>query len=101
MAAGKNYNEEKPTHKVAFNIGKKRYEGLGYDGIYFTDDVPDGKYDYYARHKEGDFCKIESVKKNKGVTVNFWGTVVFDEPIDFGKDDEVVVTHRKLFMEDI
>lgn len=101
MAAGIKYSEARPTHKIEFTTKRKRYEGLGYDGIYFTDDVPEGKYDYYARHRESDLCKIESIKENKGVTVNFWGTVVLDKPIDFGDDDEVIVSRRTLYMEDI
>jgi len=64
----------------------------GYDGVYFEDDVPEGKYAYYCRHKEMNFSQLVSIKKNRNLTVNFWGTIVTDEPINFGTEDEIDVT---------
>jgi hypothetical protein len=64
----------------------------GYDGVYFEDEMPDGKYAYYCRHKEMNLSQMVSIKKNRNLTVNFWGTIVTDEPIDFGKEDEVEVS---------
>lgn len=99
MAIKLNYNMAQEDNKFCakFSIkikGRKKWiDCEGYDGAYFDDDpLPTGKYGYYCRHKEFDWGAFESVKKNKGLTVNFWGTIVTDEPIDFGDTDELKIT---------
>jgi hypothetical protein len=65
----------------------------GYEFHYFNDEeLPKGKYSYYCRHKDNNQDVICGIKKNKNVTVNFWGSIVTDQPIDFGLLDEIVVT---------
>lgn len=76
--------------KIRINRRKKLITAEVYDGVYFNDeDIPKGKYQYYCRHSDTDFCKLVSIKKNKGLTVNFFGSIVTDEPIDFNGKDEV------------
>lgn len=74
---------------IRINRRKDTIKAEGYNGIYFEDELPTGKHQYYCRHSESDWDKIISIKKERGLTVNFWGTIVTDEPINFGKVDEV------------
>ncbi len=68
----------------------------GYESIYFDDDeIPAGKYSYYCRHKDKNWDYIESVKKNKELTVNFWGSIVTDTPIDFGENNEISISRME------
>ena len=79
--------------ELRVNRRRKTIKCEFYDAIYFKN-LPEGKYDYYIRHSDYDICKPASVKKNKGLTVNFWGTIVTDEPINFnGKDELPVVAY--------
>ena len=65
----------------------------GYEGCYILDeDLPDGKYSYYCRHKETNLDLILSIKRDKGLTFNFWGCIVTDEPLDFGDADELIIS---------
>lgn len=92
MAKKVNYGEAKPHWRLTFEVNGKQYEADGYESEYFAGKLPEGKYDYYARHDDSDWMEIVGIKKHKGLTVNFWGTVVTDEPIDFGDSDEVEVS---------
>lgn len=92
MAQKIKFNESKPDWKLELVLD----DGLiiiadGYESSYFTDELPEGKYDYYARHSDEDWTEICGIKKNKGLTVNFWGTIVTDEELDFGKERELYV----------
>jgi hypothetical protein len=73
---------------IRINRRKNTIKAEGYDGIYFLD-APEGTNHYYCRHSENDWDKIISVKANKGLTVNFWGTIVTEEPINFNGKDEI------------
>ena len=92
MAQKIKFNESKPDWKLELVLD----DGLiinadGYESSYFSDKLPEGKYDYYARHSDEDWTEICGIKKNKGLTVNFWGTIVTDEELDFGKENELYV----------
>ena len=98
MAIGLVYNTQHPDHlnsyreniRIRINRRKKTIRAEAYESVYFQDDeMPEGKYRYYCRHSERDWDKIISIKANLGLTVNFWGTIVTDEPIDFNGKDEV------------
>ena len=98
MALGLVYNTQYPDllksyrQKVCIRINrrKKVIWAEAYESVYFQDDeMPEGKYRYYCRHSERDWDKIVSIKANLGLTVNFWGTIVTNEPIDFNGKDEV------------
>lgn len=89
------YNEVKPEVKFTFDAKGKVYEAFGYPGQYFPD-VPVGKYDYYARWDQNNPDLIESIKKEKSGTINFWGTVVLDTPIDFISDEQVILRDVKM-----
>lgn len=65
------------------------YEVEGYDGIYFEDEAIEGKHQYYVRHADDDWSDLASVKAERGLTVNFWGTIVTDKPIDFAGQNEI------------
>jgi hypothetical protein len=52
--------------------------------------VPKGKYDYYLRHADYDLTKPVGIKRYKGITVNFMGTIVLDKPVEF-TDNEIEV----------
>lgn len=85
-------NSHKEIVKIRINRRKKPIVAEAYNGIYFNDDeqmFPKNKYRYYCRHSERDWDKLVSIKKSLGLTVNFWGTIVTDEPIDFNGKDEV------------
>ena len=73
---------------IRINRRKNTIKAEGYDGIYFLD-APEKAHHYYCRHSENDWDKIISVKANKGLTVNFWGTIVTEEPINFNGKDEI------------
>ena len=92
MAQKIKFNESKPDWKLELVLD----DGLiinadGYESSYFTDELPEGKHDYYVRHSDEDWTEICGIKKNKGLTVNFWGTIVTDEELDFGEDNELYV----------
>ena len=98
MALGLVYNTQHPDHlnsyrqniRIRINRRKKTIRAEAYESVYFQDDeMPEGKYRYYCRHSERDWDKIISIKANLGLTVNFWGTIVTNEPIDFNGKDEV------------
>ena len=81
--------------EVRVKTRKKIIKAEGYESTYFNE-VPDGKTDLYARHHECNWGRIASIKKNKGLTVNFWGTVVLntaDIPDFKDKDELDVVCH--------
>lgn len=69
----------------------KEIRGEFFDGT-ALENVPQDKYDYFLRHADDDWSQPIGVKKNKGLTVNFLGSIVLDEPLDFGDKDELVVT---------
>lgn len=102
MAKRKTYDEVKNdsnyrTELVLKVKGCKEWiECEGYEGCYILDeDLPKGKYSYYCRHSESNLSLIVGVKKEKGLTVNFWGTIVTDEPLEFGDgrfNDELEIT---------
>lgn len=52
--------------------------------------VPKGKHDYYLRHADYDLTEPVGIKRDKGLTVNFMGTLVLDEPLEFA-DNEIEV----------
>lgn len=92
MAQKIKFNESKPDWKLRLVSD----DGLiinaeGYESSCFIDELPEGKYDYYARHSDEDWTEICGIKKNKGLTVNFWGTLVTDEELDFGEENELYV----------
>lgn len=92
MAQKIKFNESKPDWKLELVLDN----GLiiiadGYESSYFIDELPEGKHDYYARHSDEDWTEICGIKKNKGLTVNFWGTIVTDEELDFRKENELYV----------
>ena len=92
MAQRIKFNGSKPDWKLELVLD----DGLiinadGYESSYFTDELPKGKYDYYVRHSDEDWAEICGIKKNKGLTVNFWGTIVTDEELDFGEENELYV----------
>ena len=92
MAQKIKFNESKPDWKLELVLD----DGLiinadGYESSYFTDELPEGKHDYYARHSDEDWTEICGIKKNKGLTVNFWGTIVTDEELDFEEENELYV----------
>ena len=64
------------------------------------DTVPEGKFMYQVRDNEcnGDWHMIA-----KGILVNFWGTILTDEPIDFDSysDKSVYVTDYNYLDEDV
>ena len=93
MAMRIEYSNRRPfgVH-MTLRVARRRatVEAKGYEGVYFADGtLPDGKHQYYCRHSDTDWSRIVSIKRHRGLTVNFWGTVVTDEPIDFGGADEV------------
>ena len=100
MATKKTYievanNENYRSNLVLKVAGRKGQwiECEGYEDCYILDeDLPEGKYSYYCRHKECNLSLLISIKKEKGLTCNFWGCIVTDEPIDFGEDDEVLIS---------
>lgn len=77
-----------PDYTLELTIGGKKYVGTGYENAYFADGVYHGN-EYYARHSDDDWSRPVSVKGKKGLTVNFWGTICTNEPIEFGGADEV------------
>jgi hypothetical protein len=98
MAKKVNYGEVSPSVKFTFIAKGRKYVAFGYPGQYFPN-VPEGKYDYYARYDQKNPDLIESIKKEKTGTVNFFGSVVLDTPIDFISDEQVIlreVTAEKL-----
>lgn len=95
MATGIHYDSpeaKRSREHIRIRINKriKPIRAEGYNGIYFIDDqVPKGKHFYFCRHSDTDLDKLVSIKKDLTLTVNFWGTVVTDAPIDFRNRDEV------------
>lgn len=71
---------------------KKGGDAIGqmFDGYNVTD-VPKEKHSYYVRHKEDAFSDPASVKRDKGPTVNFMGTLVTEQALNFGFDEDLVV----------
>ena len=88
MATKGTYGHVSSAYKKNFilRVGDKTIKAVGYEHHYFPNGVPANKHEYYARTPQ--MGKID-IKKNKGLTVNFWGTIVTDVPIDFGNDTEV------------
>lgn len=98
MAYAINYADSGP-HKQKLHIRINRrgnpVEAVGYEGLYFKeDDLPDGKRQYYCRHSDFNCNRIAAVKKTRGFTVNFWGTIVTDKPIDFGGKEEILISAK-------
>jgi len=89
-------NDENYRTDLVLKVKGKRGEWIeceGYEDCYILDeDLPKGKHSYYCRHTETNLSRIQSVKKEKGLTVNFWGTIVTDVAIDFGDDDELMIS---------
>lgn len=100
MATRKAYSEviqdENYRTDLILKVKGRRGEWIeceGYEDCYILDeDLPKGKYSYYCRHTETNLSRIQSVKKEKGLTVNFWGTIVTDTPINFGENDELLIS---------
>lgn len=91
MATKKTYDEVRNNANYRRELvlkvkGRKEWiECEGYECCYILDeDLPKGKYSYYCRHSESNLSLIVSVKKEKGLTCNFWGCIVTDEPLTFG-----------------
>lgn len=79
-----------PDYTLRLTIGGKEYHGVGYESAYFAEGVYPYQHSlYYARHADDDMSRPVSIKRNMGLTVNFWGTICLSEPIDFGDKDEV------------
>lgn len=68
----------------------REISGEFFDGV-SLENVPQDKYDYFLRHSEDDWSQPVGIKKNKGLTVNFMGSIVLDTPLDFGDKDELAV----------
>ena len=89
-------NDENYRTDLVLKVKGRRGEWIeceGYEDCYILDeDLPKGKHSYYCRHTENNLSLIQSVKKEKGLTVNFWGTIVTDVAIDFGELDELKIT---------
>ena len=79
-----NYSSAKPDCKLTLTINGKECETMLYDGIRLSN-VPDGKYAYELRGSDED-CGVPATVEHK-VCVNFCGTIVADEPIDFCGND--------------
>ena len=100
MATRKAYSEviqdENYRTDLILKVKGRRGEWIeceGYEDCYILDeDLPKGKYSYYCRHTETNLSHIQSVKKEKGLTVNFWGTIVTDTPINCGENDELLIS---------
>lgn len=92
MAIRGTYGHVRRAHRVdlVIRVAGKQYKAVGYQNIFFKK-MPDGKYDYYARHLASSRERIESIKESKDMTFNFWGTIVTSEPIDFMGADERIV----------
>ena len=60
------YGEAKPYWRLTFEVNGKQYEADGYESEYFACELPEGKYDYYARHDDSDWTEIVGIKKYKG-----------------------------------
>ena len=103
MATKKTYAEvcenENYRTDLTLKVRGKRGEWIeceGYEDCYLLDeDLPKGKYSYYCRHADTNMSKIIGVKRDKGLTVNFWGSIVTDTPIDFGTEDELVISRME------
>ena len=103
MATIKNYNEicenENYRTNLALKVRGKRGEWIdceAYESVYFEEgSLPDGKHSYYCRHADNNWSKIIGVKRDKGLTVNFWGSIVTDTHIDFGTEDELVISRME------
>ena len=82
---------QQPDYECELTIGGKVYNGVGYESAYFEDGVCPNPNEYYVRHADDDWSRPASIKRNKGLTVNFWGTICTSEPIEFGEADEVEI----------
>lgn len=92
MAVKKLYKDTEPDFIVELTLENGDVMTVeAYDAIYFglCDAMPEGRYAYYTRHRECDMSLPCSVKRSLGLTVNFWGTIVTDRPINFGDNDEL------------
>ena len=82
--------------KITIKVRGRRKEisGIALPHRFLDDDgsVPEGKGYYYCRHSERYIGKIISVKRDLGLTVNFWGSIITDEKIDFKDKDELRIT---------
>ena len=98
MATKKTYAEVCNNSNYRTNLVLKVNKGEwikceGYESCYILDeDLPNGKYSYYCRHKECNLSQIISIKRDKGLTCNFWGCIVTDYQINFGDTDEVLIS---------
>lgn len=61
---------------------KKKFTGLFIDQRVDPDTIPEGKYMYHTRHSDnGDWCTPVTIEPF--VLVNFCGTIIVDEEIEF------------------
>lgn len=90
------YENENYRSNLSLKVKGKRGKWIeceGYEDVVIDEDsLPKGKHSYYCRHKDNNFSQIVGVKKNKNLTVNFWGSIVTDAPIDFGTEDELTIS---------
>lgn len=91
---------------ITYNIAKKegeaeRIELFFENGTEITGEmfdghdvvgIPEGKYGYFVRHDDNEWSDPVSVKKERGFTCNFMGTIVTDSPVNFGDKDELIIT---------
>jgi len=98
MAIQKKYNEVKNDENYRSRLvlkikGGQWIECEGFEDCYIlNEDLPDGKYSYYCRHRETNLSQIESIKSEKGLTCNFWGCIVTDTPIRFSGEKDLIIT---------
>lgn len=95
MAQKINFNETEPDYIMELTLENNEVMTVeAFEASYIEDKtLPEGYHSYYTRHRDNDWTEPCSIKKNKGLTVNFWGTIVTDRPIDFGNEDELEITN--------
>ena len=71
---------------VLLNDGKTTIKGLFADQRIPNEDVPAGMYKYDLREDDTLYCPATIEKR---VVVNFYGTFITDEPLDFGGKDYI------------
>lgn len=70
---------------------KKVFKGQFVDLRVSADTIPEGKYMYHTRHSDnGDWCVPVTIEPN--VLVNFCGTIITDEKIEFPNDKDPYIS---------
>lgn len=85
------------TESNYIHVGELEFEVVLYDGqpALFTNnrmtetDIPKGLFVYQLRHSD-DGCRFSSIEPKVGV--NFGGSIIFNEPLDFKGKDHIPLT---------